>query len=97
MAVRQLQQQSVHEDAYQRFNKSYGGAPDDVTVTSENAAIQQVSIEWQNASILENSYATGDIEMSKEETLTCAKEIISLTKEQSRGNHCVSTTHHAPK
>ena len=52
VALGQLDQQPVHEDAYQWFNKNYGGAPDDVTVTSKNAAFQRGSMNWQKASLL---------------------------------------------
>ena len=82
VALGQLDQQPVHEDAYQWFNKNYGGAPDDVTVTSENAAFQRGSLKWQKASLLGNNYARVDIEMSKDDALSCAKDIISLTKDK---------------
>ena len=80
----QLDEKPVHEDAYQWFNKNYGGAPDDVTVTSENAAFQRGSIKWQKASLLGNNCARVDIEMSKDDALSCAKNIISLTKDKAK-------------
>ena len=62
--------------------KTLGENLDDATVPSQNAVLQRGSIKWQKASLPGNNYARVDIEMTKDEALSCAKDIISLTKEK---------------